>query len=136
MASGTGEIRALLCAAVSAMEKVVSDPAMGEEVRRMVGAVADLAVQVRVLLAEVERLDVPPGSCSMGWGVCPEHGRTLMTSRGRSHCTVCDASWGYDRENQHCREPAAFRFNLVPICRAHAVSAPFRAQLVPIQQPD
>jgi hypothetical protein len=108
--------------------------ALAEDVASIRAAITDLANQIRALVDEVERRSVPPGSCSLGWGICPDHGATLVTSRGRSRCTVCDASWDYDRENQHCREPAAFLFGASPACRAHASAAPDRSQIAPIDR--
>jgi hypothetical protein len=108
------------------------DPAADERLRRVVNAVAGVVEQLRALLVDIERLELPPGSCSLGWGVCPEHGDTLETVAGRSRCTACGTEWDHDREHQHCREPVAYLLGMSPVCRAHAAAAPPRSQLTPI----
>ncbi|MBI3686071.1 MAG: hypothetical protein HY241_01815 [Actinobacteria bacterium] len=133
MTDRIAETATRLRAAVSVLDAIAHDRTMASTVDPIVAAVTDLAVQIRALIADVERRDIPPGACSLGWGVCPEHGATLVTSRGRSRCRVCDASWDYDRENQHCREPATFLLHTAPVCRAHAEAAPASARLTPIE---
>jgi hypothetical protein len=50
-----------------------------------------------------------PGRCTVPWGVCPEHGGTVL-SRGAasSWCTdlACLNVWSYDRLDTPCAEPA------------------------------
>ncbi|MBI1758923.1 MAG: hypothetical protein HYR62_06825 [Actinobacteria bacterium] len=130
--STTAETIVLLREAIAALERATAGPAPAGELRRVVDAIPGIVDQVRALLAVAERLDAPPGSCSLGWGVCPEHGATLVTAAGRSRCTVCGTTWDHDREDRHCREPAAFLLGAAPVCRGHAVAAPTRARLTPL----
>lgn len=47
-----------------------------------------------------------PGACQIPWGICPEHGNTLVGTAGRSTCQTCGRSWDYDRAGMPCEEPA------------------------------
>jgi hypothetical protein len=49
-----------------------------------------------------------PGTCSIPWGACPEHGATLASSGGRTWCRVtrCRRRWDWDRMGLPCNEPA------------------------------
>ncbi|MER5608284.1 hypothetical protein AB0F93_03505 [Micromonospora tulbaghiae] len=69
-------------------------------------------------------------SCPADWGVCPEHGGTLVSTGGRSWCPHhgCGRKWPYDRLGLPCQEPAAFDVrgadgNGGPMCAGHAVYA-------------
>jgi hypothetical protein len=123
---------ARLRAVASELEGIAGEFGVAVEVRPLVGVVDGLVARVRALIADAERRDVPPGSCSLGWGVCPVHGATLVTTEGRSRCVVCGVTWDCDREDQHCREPAAFLMGVAPVCRAHGQAAPSSARLTPL----
>ncbi|MBI1757963.1 MAG: hypothetical protein HYR62_01825 [Actinobacteria bacterium] len=133
MTDRTAETVTRLRATAGVLDAVAHDRAMAADVAQIRAAVTDLANQIRALVDAVERRSMPPGSCTIGWGVCPDHGATLVTSRGRSRCTVCGTTWDYDRENQHCREPATFLFHTAPVCRAHAEAAPDHSRITPIE---
>ncbi|MFK0113982.1 hypothetical protein [Streptomyces sp. NPDC091217] len=68
--------------------------------------------------------------CSVPWGVCPEHGNTLLSSGGRSRCTrlACARSWDYDRLGVPCGEPLTHKVTDAAgesflACKAHAMDA-------------
>jgi hypothetical protein len=122
-----------LRAAAKVLDAVVHDRAMATDVAPIRVAITELAARIRALVDEVERRSVPPGSCTIGWGICPDHGATLVTRAGRSRCRVCGHEWDYDRENGYCREPAVFLFAVAPVCRAHAEAAPAGSQITPIE---
>ncbi|GLW11097.1 hypothetical protein Misp01_62250 [Microtetraspora sp. NBRC 13810] len=72
----------------------------------------------------------PPGSCSMPWGVCPEHGNTLVTAAGLCRCgdSSCGRTWTYDRDSAPCAEPARWRLTdavgeSADLCDGHALDA-------------
>ncbi|MEV0379451.1 hypothetical protein [Nonomuraea sp. NPDC050643] len=48
-------------------------------------------------------------TCSMPWGVCPEHGNTLSSKAGVSTCRVCRRTWTYDRPGRPCGEPVTWK---------------------------
>lgn len=49
-----------------------------------------------------------PGACAVPWGVCPEHGNTLISSGRKTWCraAACGRTWTYDRLGLPCIEPA------------------------------
>jgi hypothetical protein len=69
--------------------------------------------------------------CQAEWGVCPDHGDTLTSSRGISQCSVDARVWGYDRLDSPCGEPVT---DLVTdpagtstrMCHGHALAVPNR----------
>jgi hypothetical protein len=74
-------------------------------------------------------------TCRAEWGVCPEHGNTLVSSGGRSWCNAsgCGRSWDWDRGGLPCLDPAAWRLwdlsgKEMLVCAGHALAA--RKQLV------
>ncbi|TDC50022.1 hypothetical protein E1212_16510 [Jiangella ureilytica] len=86
---------------------------------------------IRELTAAAGDLAPEPGHsiCPITWGVCPEHGKTLTGTAGRSWCRHpgCGRSWHYDRTSLACTEPVAFQIRTesgdgVLMCRGHAVS--------------
>ncbi|MBB5788827.1 hypothetical protein [Jiangella mangrovi] len=86
----------------------------------------------RELAAAAGDLSPEPGSsnCGITWGVCPDHGKTLTGTAGRSWCRRpgCGRSWHYDRASLPCTEPIAFevrtpRGDSTAMCRGHAVAA-------------
>jgi hypothetical protein len=84
----------------------------------------------------------PDGSCSIRWGVCPEHGNTLASTGGTTWCTVtgCWRRWGYDRLAMPCAEPARWKVTDLEgaeglLCDGHALDARRRledATVVPL----
>jgi hypothetical protein len=71
------------------------------------------------------------GRCTVPWGVCPEHGATVL-SRGpaSSWCTdlACLNVWSYDRLDTPCAEPAtrtvrADNGDQYVVCDGHAMDA-------------
>ncbi|MEU4725774.1 hypothetical protein AB0G06_39750 [Nonomuraea dietziae] len=66
----------------------------------------------------------------MPWGVCPEHGNTLTSTSGTTRCNAggCGRTWGYNRDNAPCAEPATHRLvdaegTEALICDGHAIDA-------------
>lgn len=53
------------------------------------------------------RIGGETATCGVPWGICPEHGRSLRSSAGRTWCTAfgCTRSWDYDRLDTPCPEP-------------------------------
>lgn len=71
-----------------------------------------------------------PGTCSIPWGVCPEHGNTLRSSAGRSWCSHpgCARQWDHSRDSLPCTEPAEWTLTddsgaSAPVCSGHASDA-------------
>ena len=79
------------------------------------------------------RVAAPNGVCEANWGVCPEHGNTLVTSGGRCWCSFegCGRGWDEDRLGRHCDAPVAFLVRVgaleLLLCAGHAIAA--RAEL-------
>lgn len=72
----------------------------------------------------------PVTFCRMGWGVCPEHGSTLITVGTVTRCAVsgCGRTWEYRRELVPCAELATHRVvdadgGQTPVCVGHATYA-------------
>ncbi|MEU4549992.1 hypothetical protein [Nonomuraea dietziae] len=72
----------------------------------------------------------PADSCAVPWGVCPEHGNTLTSTSGTTRCNAggCGRTWGYNRDNAPCAEPATHRLvdaegTEALICDGHAIDA-------------
>lgn len=71
-----------------------------------------------------------PGTCSVPWGVCPEHGNTLRSSAGRSWCSHpgCGRQWDHSRDSLPCTEPAEWTLTddfgaSAAVCSGHASDA-------------
>jgi hypothetical protein len=71
-----------------------------------------------------------PGACAIPWGVCPEHGSTLTSTRGNTWCRVtgCGPKWDYDRAGLPCIGPARWRAtgkhgHTRVMCDGHALAA-------------
>lgn len=71
-----------------------------------------------------------PGTCTVPWGVCPEHGNTLTSTGGKTWCRVicCGRTWNYDRAGLPCIEPARWRVtdqhgDSSVMCGGHALDA-------------
>lgn len=82
---------------------------------------AELAATATDLARVVAARD--PRICSAQWGVCPEHGNTLVSSGGVTRCRSCGRSWSYDRLGS---EPATYLVTdphggTVRLCRGHAI---------------
>jgi hypothetical protein len=87
----------------------------------------------RELLAASADLSLGPGGsiCNVNWGACPDHGKTLAGTAGRSWCRHpgCGRSWHYDRAALPCAEPVAFCVRTRPgddgvlVCKGHAIAA-------------
>jgi hypothetical protein len=71
-----------------------------------------------------------PGACTIPWGVCPEHGNTLVGTGGKTWCRVigCGRTWGYDRVGLPCIEAARWMVtdqhgDAIVMCDGHALDA-------------
>lgn len=67
------------------------------------------------------------GTCAADWGLCPEHGDTLIATGNQAWCRAagCDLRWGYDRAGLPCDQPAAYVLTDpggpdVALCAGHA----------------
>ncbi|MEV2270502.1 hypothetical protein [Nonomuraea africana] len=95
------------------------------------GLVRQAASELLETAAELSRIACRPFTfCSMGWGVCPEHGDTLASIGSATRCTVrgCVRVWGYGHEKAPCAELATHRLIDAEgaetlVCRGHAVQA-------------
>ncbi|NUR93915.1 MAG: hypothetical protein HOV67_01515 [Kribbellaceae bacterium] len=70
----------------------------------------DIASKLEVTAGKLVRLAANEGqACGVGWGVCPEHGLTLMNMGDTATCHVL----GCGRENvgevERCEHPVAYR---------------------------
>jgi hypothetical protein len=90
------------------------------------------AAALRDTAADLDRIatGMLPGTCSVPWGACPEHGNTLVSSGGRSWCRSagCGRSWDHDRGGLPCTGPAQWRITdrhagALLVCDGHAVAA-------------
>lgn len=111
----------------------------GDEHRRQAGfRLADAAGECRRVAAELHATAgdlawiaaVPAAACGLAWGVCPEHGNTLVSSGGQTWCRTagCGRRWGYDRLGGPCPEPVTHAVTdadgvTSPVCDGHAVAA-------------
>lgn len=76
------------------------------------------------------RLARSANRCGIPWGVCPEHGGTLMVSSGQTLCMHprCSRVWAYDRMASVCGDPVTHRVadargNCFLACGGHALEA-------------
>lgn len=80
---------------------------------------------------ELARIAATPDlACGIEWGVCPQHGNTLVSDGHRTVCKVeeCPRRWGYDRVSTPCPEPVTHRItdttgSTYDVCDGHAISA-------------
>lgn len=95
------------------------------------GSVRQSAGELRDTAADLERIAnaAAPGTCSVQWGACPDHGNTLTSSGGRTWChhATCERMWDYDRVGLPCAEPARWRMidrhgDVALVCQGHAVA--------------
>ncbi|MEU7891822.1 hypothetical protein AB0B45_03030 [Nonomuraea sp. NPDC049152] len=95
------------------------------------GLVRQAASELLDTAADLTRLGRRPFTfCSMGGGVCPEHGDTLASIGSTTRCTVrgCARTWGYGHEKAPCAELATHRLIDASgvetlVCAGHAVDA-------------
>jgi hypothetical protein len=83
-----------------------------------------------------------PGTCPVPWGVCPNHGNTLISAGGRTWCRApgCPRTWNYDRVSLPCCEPTRWTVTdqhggASRMCNGHALDAAERldgAQAAPL----
>ena len=73
-------------------------------------SVRQAAGELRDTAADLNRISATgaPGTCSTPWGVCPDHGNSLVSTAGRTWCRErgCRRRWDYDRVALPCAEPA------------------------------
>ena len=111
-----------------------------------IGEARAIAAELHDTAADLARIAArPEGSCTMPWGVCPEHGNTLRGMGGTTWCTVtgCGRTWGYDRLGMPCAEPARWKLTdregaEARLCDGHALDARHRlegATVVPLAAP-
>lgn len=95
-----------------------------------VGWVREAAGYLQETSADLDRISAAstPGTYSIPWGVCPEHGNTLVSSGGKTLCreVSCTRAWDYDRLGLPCAEPALWRMidrhgDTLVVCHGHAV---------------
>jgi hypothetical protein len=71
------------------------------------GWARQVAYDMRETAADLARLAARPAdACVVPWGVCPEHGNTLISTGRQSRCRACGQVWPYDRLSSPCTEPA------------------------------
>jgi hypothetical protein len=88
----------------------------------------DLATKLEVTAGKLVRLAANEGqACGVGWGVCPEHGLTLMNIGETATCHVL----GCERQNEgaveRCEHPVAYRVvdaagPALLTCTGHAIA--------------
>lgn len=72
-----------------------------------------------------------PGTCSIPWSLCPEHGETIRSTGGRSWCSYagCERQWDHDHGRVPCAETATWTLTSyysdasAPVCSGHATIA-------------
>jgi hypothetical protein len=96
------------------------------------GSVRQAAGELRDTAADLDRISAActPGTCSIPWGVCPEHGNTLVSTAGRTWCRQrgCPRRWDCDRVALPCAEPARWAVTdqcggTSVMCDGHALDA-------------
>jgi hypothetical protein len=107
---------AALADEIDALHRVIR--AAGDEPVRRTGFLCDIAIgSMRQASDELQDTAdhlvriasaMQPGGCPIPWGVCPEHGNTLVSSGRKTWCRVvgCGQTWDYDRVGLPCSEPA------------------------------
>ncbi|GGO98273.1 hypothetical protein [Wenjunlia tyrosinilytica] len=134
------DVRALIADATALQERIrdVERRLRGsEETRHTVfrlddaaGRLTDVSQALEETASELARVRaVRDGSvCAVPWGVCPEHGNTLVSSGGRTRCKTCGRTWNYDRLGVPCGEPLTHKVTDAAggsflACKAHAMDA-------------
>ncbi|MEV4161876.1 hypothetical protein [Nonomuraea dietziae] len=100
------------------------------------GWVRQAAQDLQATASDMARLAaLPTDACAVPWGVCPEHGNTLIASGNMTTCKSagCRRTWGYNRDTAPCAEPATHRLIVAEghetlVCDGHALDA--RARLI------
>ncbi|MEU4704724.1 hypothetical protein [Nonomuraea dietziae] len=100
------------------------------------GWIRQAAQDLQATASDMPRLAaLPTDACTVPWGVCPEHGNTLIASGDMTTCKSagCRRAWGYNRDTALCAEPVTHRLIDAGevetlVCDGHAVAA--RDQLV------
>ncbi|MFD1934471.1 MULTISPECIES: hypothetical protein [Nonomuraea] len=95
------------------------------------GLLRQAAYELMATAGDLARSGYPPFTfCSMGWGVCPEHGDTLASIGSATRCTArgCGRTWGHGHEKAPCAEFATHRLIDADgaetlLCAGHAVDA-------------
>ncbi|GAA2681315.1 hypothetical protein [Nonomuraea recticatena] len=95
------------------------------------GLIRQAALELTDSATELTRATPRPVTfCRMGWGVCPEHGSTLIAMGTMTRCAVfgCGRVWEYQREVVPCAELATHRVvdadgGQTPVCVGHAAYA-------------
>jgi len=139
-----------LTAAISAAHDDFRVRDSEDPVRRAAFRLGDAAGQARAIVTELQDTAAdlariaarPQGSCSIPWGVCPEHSNTLTGTGGKTWCRAagCGRTWGYDRLGMPCAEPARWKVTDLEgseglLCHGHALDARKRlegARVVPL----
>ncbi|NEC32212.1 hypothetical protein [Streptomyces rubrogriseus] len=136
------DIRALIAEADALQERIRNVEhrlAGSEETRHSVfrlsdaaGRLTDVSEALEETAGELARVRaVRDGSvCAVPWGVCPEHGNTLVSTGGRTRCSqlACGRTWDYDRLGVPCGEPLTHKVTDAAgesfrACKAHAMDA-------------
>ncbi|WP_329082459.1 hypothetical protein [Streptosporangium sp. NBC_01469] len=128
-----------LAADVDATHQLLHDEEDTEVRRRsfrllgLPGTLQRLADDLLITASDLARITGrPDGACGVAWGVCPEHGNTLIPSGRWTGCFACARTWESDRRSLPCPEPIRWMVRdrhgtRQPVCNGHAVDA--RAQL-------
>ncbi|MGW5195669.1 hypothetical protein ACWEOO_40875 [Kribbella sp. NPDC004138] len=88
----------------------------------------DLASRLEVTAGKLVRLAANEGqACGVGWGVCPEHGLTLMNVGETVTCHVLGCGRENEGEVERCEHPVAYRVvdaagPALLTCTGHAIA--------------
>ncbi|MFF0342528.1 hypothetical protein [Kribbella sp. NPDC004875] len=88
----------------------------------------DLASKLEVTAGKLVRLAANEGqACGVGWGVCPEHGLTLMNVGDTVTCHVLGCGLENEGEVERCEHPVAYRVvdaagPALLTCSGHAIA--------------
>ncbi|MBB3724566.1 hypothetical protein [Nonomuraea dietziae] len=135
--AGQGRIRWILfhCYWVTAITALHEELRQGDDAVRRTGFrlndaagwARKIAQDLQETASDMARIAArPDDSCAVPWGVCPEHGNTLTSTGGTTRCRTCGRTWGYNRDNAPCAEPATHRLTDADgvealICDGHAI---------------
>ena len=88
----------------------------------------EIASQLEVTAGKLVRLAANEGqACGVGWGVCPEHGLTLMHAGETSTCHVLGCGRANEGAVERCEHPVAYRVvdaagPALLTCAGHAIA--------------
>lgn len=88
----------------------------------------EIASQLEVTAGKLVRLAANEGqACGVGWGVCPEHGLTLMNAGETSTCHVLGCGRANEGAVERCEHPVAYRVvdaagPALLTCAGHAIA--------------